>query len=80
MDFSSLNINTHCVQDRIKTFLNTDHFKILNEQQSSLLIYDKLLNKRLDGVSLVVFNYHNLNDDETYKAYKRRCDSFFIAN
>ena len=58
--FSSLNMISHCVQDEFKTFLNTDYIKFINEQQSSHIIYDKLLNKRLDGAQPVVFNHHNL--------------------
>ena len=77
--FSSLNMISHCVQDEFKTFLNTDYIKFINEQQSSHIIYDKLLNKRLDSILPVVFNHHNLKDDEIYKAYQRRCYRFLNA-
>ena len=62
--------------DKFKTFLNNDYIKFINNVQSSHIIYDNLLHLRLDGVSPVVFNHHNLKNEETYNAYKRRCYRF----
>ena len=69
--FSSLNIISHCIKDEFKTFLNNDYIKYINDVQSSHIIYDNLLHLRLaSGVSPVVFNHHNLKNEEIYNAYE----------
>ena len=52
------------------------YIKYINQVQSSHILYNNLLNLRLDGVSPVVFNHHNLKNKEIYQAHTRRCDRF----
>ena len=69
--FSSLNMISHCIIDKFKTFLNTDYIIYVNNVLSSHVIYDNLLHLRIDGVSPVVFNHHNLKNQEIYNEYKK---------
>ena len=65
--FSSLFIISDCINDEFKSILNNDYIKFINYVQFSYIICDKILHLRLDGVSPVVINHHNLKNEETYK-------------
>ena len=78
--FSSLFMISHCITDEFKTFLNNDYIKYINDSQTTHIIYDNLLNLKLaSGIKPVVFNHHNLKNEETYNAYIRRCYRFLNA-
>ena len=60
----------HCTKTKFKTFLIYDYIIYINDVQSSSIIYYNSLHLRLDGVSPVAFDYHNLKNEEIHNAYK----------
>jgi len=88
--FSSLEMITHCINDKFITFLDKSYYEYgLDKTSTKHTIY----NKMLDTEQLIkhniafntnykpsegnLFNHHNLIDNnDIYEAFKRRCKRF----
>ena len=75
--FSSIKMVNHCIENEFKFLLDKSYISTINEEQSSHSLYDSYLfdiyNKQYRKV---VFNHHNLLNDENYNKFKIRCQKF----
>lgn len=89
--FSSLDVVSHSIKDRFKTFLDKECLYDVSSERAKHSFYnqmiknDKSLRQHFNECTFCYyppdyecsfFNHHNLQDEKIYEAFIRRCDRF----
>ena len=88
--FSSLSVIEDCIKDRFNKFLDKNFYYDINDERCKHSYYQQMIKTKnliklhkectfcsyADDYEWYFFNHHNLTDENTYNALKRRCKRF----